>query len=95
MEDGENAGHVAAQIISNGTARKEKESSEDLKAKENGEKDLEVEKEAKEEKEKGALTAEIYGIMQESAHIQKEKEKEDQLMNLLKETTKQKKKNRR
>ena len=92
MEDGESAGPVAVQIISSGIAPKEKESSEDIKAKENWEKDSKVEKEAKEEKEKGALTAETHGTMQESAHIQKEKEKEDRLMNLLKETTKQKKK---
>ena len=92
MEDGESAGPVAVQIISSGIAPKEKESSEDLKAKENGEKDLKVEMEAKEEKEEGASMAETYGTMQESAHTRKEKEKEDRLMNLLKETTKQKKK---
>ena len=94
MEDGESAGPVAVQIISSGAAPKERESSEDSRAKENGE-DSKVETEVKEEKEKGALTAETHGIMQESAHIQKEKEKEDQLTNLLKETTKKKKKNQR
>ena len=47
------------------------------------------------EKEKGSLTVETHGIMQESAHFQKEKEKEDQLTNLLKETTKKKRKNQR
>ena len=92
MEEEENAGHAEALIISSGIAPKEKESSEDLKAKENGEKDLKVEMEAKEEKEKGALTAETHGSMRESAHTRKEKEKEDRLMNLLKETTKRKKK---
>ena len=88
MEDGENAGPVAAQIISNGTARKEKENSEDLKAKENGEKESKAEKEAKEEKEKDALTAETHGNMREIAHIPKEKEEERRSMNLLRETTK-------
>ena len=93
MEDGENAGHAEALTTSREIAPKEKESSEDSKAKENGEKDLKAEMEAKEEKEKGALTAETHGTMQESAHIQKEKEKEDQLTNLLKETIKLRKKN--
>ena len=92
MEDGESAGPVAVRIISNGIAPKEKESSEDLKAKENGEKDLKEETEAKDEKEKGALTVETYGTMREIAHIPKEKEEERRSMNLLKETTKQKKK---
>ena len=95
MVDGETAGHAEAPIISSGIAPMEKESSEDSKAKGNGEKDSKVEKEAKEEKEKGALIAETHGTMQESAHIQKEKEKEDQLTNLLKETTKYAKKNQR
>ena len=88
MEDGENAGPVAVQIINNGTVRKGKESSEDLKAKENGEKESKAETEAREEKEKGALTVETYGTMRETAHIPKEKEKERPSMNLLKETIK-------
>ena len=68
MEDGENAGHAEALITSSGIAPKEKESSEDLKAKENWEKGSKAEMEAKEEKEKGALTAETYGTMREIAH---------------------------
>ena len=88
MEDGVSAGLVAVQIISSGIAPKEKESSEDSKGKENGEKDT------KEEKEKGVSTAETYGIMPGNAHTQKEKEKEYPLTNLPKEMTNQKKKNR-
>ena len=95
MQEEESVGRAEVLIISRGIAPKGKESLEDLKAKENGEKESKAETEAKEEKEKGALTAETHGTMQESAHIQKEKEKEDRLTNLLKETTKQKKKNRR
>ena len=53
MEEEESAGHAEALIISSGIAPKEKESTEDLKAKENGEKDIKVEKETKEEKKKG------------------------------------------
>ena len=74
---------------------KGKRNSEDLKAKENAEKESKAEKEAKEEKEKDALTAETHGTMREIAHIPKEKEEERRSMNLLKETTKQKKKKRR
>ena len=92
MEDGESAGLVAVQIISNGIAPKEKESLEDSKAKENGEKGSKAEMEVKEGKEKGALTAETHGTLRESAHIRKEKEKECRLMNLRKEITKRKKK---
>ena len=71
MEEEENAGHAEALTTSRGIAPKEKESLEDLKAEENGEKDSKVEREPKEEKEKGASTAETHGTMQESAHIQK------------------------
>ena len=95
MEDGENAGHAEAITTSREIAPKEKESLEDLKGKENGEKDSKVERELKEEKEKGASTAETHGIMPENAHIQKEKGKEYRSTNLPKETTNRKKKNQR
>ena len=94
----EDAGHVEARTINKETAptrEKEKENLEDLTEEENGEKDSKEEKDLKEEKEKGALTAETQDIMPENAHTRKEKEKEDPLMNLLKETTKKRKRNQR
>ena len=54
---------------------------------ENGEKELKVVMEAKEEKEKDASTVETYGTTREIAHIPNEKEKERPSMNLLKGTT--------
>ena len=94
-EEEENAGHAEVPTINNGTAPKEKESLEDLKAEENGEKDSKERKDTKERKEMDVLIVEIRGTMQESAHTRKEKEKEDPLMNLQKETTKRRRKSQR